>query len=111
VALADRGADVRTAASVGEALAAMEDGAVDVLVSDLGMPGADGFALVAQLRERERTAGRRRMVAIALTAYASLNDRTQALAAGFDLHVAKPVDPDTLIDVIAGALHRLRRAG
>jgi len=111
VALADRGADVRTAASVSEALAALEDAAVDVLVSDLGMPGADGFALVAQLRERERTDGRRPMVAIALTAYASLHDRTQALAAGFDLHVAKPVDPDALTDAVVGAHERAQRLG
>ena len=85
--------------------------AVDVLVSDLGMPGADGFALVAQLRERERTDGRPPMVAIALTAYASPHDRTQALAAGFDLHVAKPVDPDALTDAVVGALERARRLG
>jgi len=111
VALTDRGADVRTAASVSEALAALEDAAVDVLVSDLGMPGADGFALVAQLRERERMDGRPPMVAIALTAYASLHDRSQALAAGFDLHVAKPVDPDALTDAVVGALERAHRMG
>jgi signal transduction histidine kinase/CheY-like chemotaxis protein len=111
VALADRGAQVHTAASVSDALAALEDVAVDVLVSDLGMPGADGFALVAQLRERERTDGRPPMVAIALTAYASPHDRTQALAAGFDLHVAKPVDPDALTDAVVGALERARRLG
>jgi CheY-like chemotaxis protein len=75
------------------------------------MPGADGFALVAQLRERERTGGRAPMVAIALTAYASLHDRSQALAAGFDLHVAKPVDPDALTDAVAGALERAQRMG
>jgi PAS domain S-box-containing protein len=111
VALTDRGAEVHTAASVSDALAALEDVAADVLVSDLGMPGADGFALVAQLRERERTDGRPPMVAIALTAYASPHDRTQALAAGFDLHVAKPVDPDALTDALAGALERARRLG
>ncbi len=111
VALADRGAVVHTAASVSDALAALEDVAVDVLVSDLGMPGADGFALVAQVRERERTDRRPPMVAIALTAYASPHDRTQALAAGFDLHVAKPVDPDALTDAVAGALERARRLG
>jgi signal transduction histidine kinase/CheY-like chemotaxis protein len=111
VALTDRGAEVHSAASVSEALAALEDLAVDVLLSDLGMPGADGFALVAQLRERERTDGRSPMVAIALTAYASLHDRTQALAAGFDLHVSKPVDPDALTDSVVGALERARRLG
>jgi signal transduction histidine kinase/CheY-like chemotaxis protein len=111
VALADRGAEVHTAASVSEALAALENMTVDVLLSDLGMPGADGFALVAQLRERERTDGRAPMVAVALTAYASLHDRSQALAAGFDLHVAKPVDPDALTDAVAGALERAQRMG
>jgi PAS domain S-box-containing protein len=111
VALTDRGAQVHTAASVSEALAALEDLTVDVLVSDLGMPGADGFALVAQVRERERADARPPMVAIALTAYASLHDRSQALAAGFDLHVAKPVDPDTLTHAVAGALERAQRMG
>jgi PAS domain S-box-containing protein len=111
VALVDRGAEVYTAASVSEALGALETVTVDVLVSDLGMPGADGFALVAQLRERERAGGRAPMVAIALTAYASLHDRSQALAAGFDLHVAKPVDPDALTDAVAGALERAQRMG
>jgi PAS domain S-box-containing protein len=111
VALTDRGAEVRTAASVSDALAALEDTDVDVLLSDLGMPGADGFALVAQLRERERTDGRPPLVAIALTAYASPHDRTQALAAGFDLHVAKPVDPDALTDAVVGALERAERMG
>jgi PAS domain S-box-containing protein len=111
VALTDRGAEVRSAASVSDALAALEDSDVDVLLSDLGMPGADGFALVAQLRERERTDGRPPMVAIALTAYASPHDRTQALAAGFDLHVAKPVDPDALTDAVVGALEGAERMG
>jgi len=111
VALADRGAEVHTATSVSEALAALEDSTIDVLLSDLGMPGADGFALVAQVRERERADARQPLVAIALTAYASPHDRSQALAAGFDLHVAKPVDPDTLTDAVAGALEHAQRMG
>jgi PAS domain S-box-containing protein len=106
LALADRGAEVRTAGSVDEALAALDAAAVDVIVSDLGMPGADGLALVSQMRARERAAGSPPAYAIALTAYASREDRAQALAAGFNLHIAKPVDPDALIDAVTGALRR-----
>jgi CheY-like chemotaxis protein len=72
------------------------------------MPGADGLTLVARLRERERVAGKRRLVAIALTAYAGRDDRARALAAGFDLHVPKPIDPEALADTVA---RTLRRAG
>jgi PAS domain S-box-containing protein len=106
VALSREGAEVTTAACVDEALAALDQAAIDVLVSDVGMPGADGLTLVARLRERERAAGRRRLVAIALTAYAGRDDRARALAAGFDQHVAKPVDPDTLADAVAATLRR-----
>src|SRR5262249_53013016 len=111
VALSDRGAVVRTAASVSEALGALEDAAVDVLVSDLGMPGADGFALVAQLRGRERADGRAPMGAIALTAYASLHHRTHAPAAGFALPVPQPRDPGAPTHAVVGALERAQRMG
>ena len=65
------------------------------------MPEEDGYSLIRQLRasERERDAGR--LPAIAVTAYASASDRERAIAAGYDAHVAKPVDPDALARAIA----------
>jgi CheY-like chemotaxis protein len=74
---------------------------VDVLVSDIGMPAADGYTLIG--RVRELTKGRARHTpAVALTAYASEEDRRRALAAGFDAHLPKPVEPAELVNVIAG---------
>jgi signal transduction histidine kinase/ActR/RegA family two-component response regulator len=98
------GADVAAAASAAEALAALEQRRVDVLVSDLAMPGADGFELIRTVRERERAAGGATLPAVALTAYAGTVDRARALAAGFQAHASKPIAPDelaTLVDSLA----------
>ena len=95
------GAEVSAAASAAEALELLRQKEVDVLVSDIGMPAADGYALIG--RVREMTASRAgRTPAVALTAYASEEDRRRALAAGFDVHLPKPVEPAELISVIAG---------
>ncbi len=104
VALAERGADTVVVGSVDEALAVLDREPIDVLVSDVGMPQRDGFALVEALRELERTRGRRPIPAIALTAYAGRDDRERLLAAGFQVHVAKPIDPDVLAETVARAL-------
>jgi signal transduction histidine kinase/integral membrane sensor domain MASE1 len=99
--LRDRGAEVHLAGGVTEALEVMARANVDVLVSDLAMPGADGYDLIAAVR-----AGRGRTVpAVALTAYAGSDVRDRAIAAGFAAHATKPLDPDELVDLIA----RLRR--
>jgi signal transduction histidine kinase len=99
--LGHAGAAVSTAASAAEALELLRLKEVDVLVSDIGMPGADGYSLIG--RVRDMTAGRaRRTPSVALTAYASEEDRRLALAAGFDAHVPKPVEPAVLVSVIAG---------
>jgi PAS domain S-box-containing protein len=103
-ALAERGAETIVASSVDEALALLDTEPIDVLVSDVGMPGRDGYALVEALRELERARGRRPIPAIALTAYAGKEDRDRVLAAGFHVHVAKPIDPDVLADTVARAL-------
>jgi hypothetical protein len=95
------GAEVSAAASTAEALELLQPGEVDVLVSDIGMPSADGYALVGRVREMSEGRGRR-TPAVALTAYASEEDRRRALAAGFDVHLPKPVEPTELISVIAG---------
>jgi CheY-like chemotaxis protein len=73
---------------------------VDVLVADIGMPGEDGYALVRELRGRPAHRGGR-IPAAALTAYARPVDAERALAAGFQVHVAKPVEPGDLAALIA----------
>jgi PAS domain S-box-containing protein len=94
------GAQVSTAQSVEEALRQLDTEAPSVLVSDLGMPHADGFALIEQVR-RHRNPVVRRMPAAALTAYARSDDRMKALRAGFQIHLAKPIDPAELVTTIA----------
>jgi CheY-like chemotaxis protein len=76
-----------------------------VLVSDVGMPGTDGFALVREIRARpsERI---RKLPAIAVTAYANPEDRVRALVAGYQNHVPKPVDANVLAASIAKLVAR-----
>ena len=94
------GASVTCAASAAEAWAALAGGGYDVLVSDIGMPGEDGYALIRRVREREAARGGK-LPAVALTAYARDEDRTRALLSGFHAHVAKPVNPAELVAVVA----------
>ncbi|MEG5034216.1 response regulator [Microcoleus sp. AT3-A2] len=98
--LEDEGAIVRSAASVAGALAALESYLPDLLLSDIGMPEADGYELIGRVREMERLRGGK-MPAIALTAYAREEERQQALEAGFQMHLSKPVDINKLIAAIA----------
>lgn len=104
--LEDEGAIVRSAASVAGALDALESYWPDLLLSDIGMPEADGYELIAQVREMERLKGGK-MPAIALTAYAREEERKQALEAGFQMHLSKPVDITKLIAAIANLTGRL----
>jgi CheY-like chemotaxis protein len=99
--LTDAGAAVRTAASAAEALALLRWIRPHVLVSDLAMPDQDGYSLIRNLRAVERESGRE-IPAVALTAYVRVQDRARAEAAGFNVFVEKPVDPEELIAVIAG---------
>jgi two-component system CheB/CheR fusion protein len=94
------GAEVTTAASALQALAALERSTPDVLVCDIGLAGEDGHALIRRLRAVEAERGGR-LPALALTAYAGAPDREKALAAGFDLQVAKPVLPAELVTQVA----------
>jgi len=103
--LADCGAEVFAAESVDAALDILGRTFVDVLVSDIGMPGADGYDLVTRVREREREHGGR-IPAVALTAYAGEENRDRAIAAGFTAHVTKPVSPGALVRIIADAIGR-----
>ncbi len=103
--LGQAGAEVLTAATAAGALELLERDEVAVLVSDVGMPGEDGYSLVG--RVRALTGGRSaRIPAVALTAYASDEDRQCALDAGFDVHVIKPVEPAVLVSVIADLVAR-----
>jgi CheY-like chemotaxis protein len=99
--LTEAGAAVRTATSATEALALLRWIRPDVLVSDLAMPDEDGYSLIRNLRATERGSGRE-TPAVALTAYVRVQDRARAEAAGFNVFVEKPVDPQELIAVLAG---------
>ena len=90
------GARVVPAATTREAMARVAHLKPDVVVADLGLPGEDGYALLKQLRAIYPD-----MPAIALTAYARTTDRDRALAAGFQRHVIKPIDPHELIRLVA----------
>jgi PAS domain S-box-containing protein len=103
--LADAGADVLDADGVDAALEVLGRTYVDVLVSDIGMPGADGYDLITRVREMEREHGGR-IPAVALTAYAGEDNRDRALAAGFTAHVTKPVSPARLVRTVVQVLGR-----
>ena len=89
---------MRTASGADEALQIIGTDSVQVLLSDIEMPGEDGFALLKRAREHSATPP---VVAIAITAYARSIDRRRALDAGFDWYLAKPVEPAELVSVIA----------
>ena len=93
------GAEVVAAASAAEALTTLRRWRPDVLISDIGMPGDDGFALIRKIRALPPDEGGH-VRALALTAYARSEDRVRALEAGFQTHVAKPVDPLELTALI-----------
>jgi len=99
------GPKMRNAASTLEALAQVDDWLPDVLVSDIGMPEHDGYELIARLRARPVERGGR-VPAVALTAFARVQDRVRILAAGFQMHVTKPVDPSELAAVVASISRR-----
>jgi len=81
----------------------------DILVSDIGLPGDDGYVLIQKLRQRQGDYGRS-MPALAVTAYARAEDRTRALSAGFQLHVAKPLEPADFVAAIARLVSKDRGA-
>jgi PAS domain S-box-containing protein len=104
--LEDCAAEVLTAGSVDEALVLVETEKPDVLISDIGMPDADGFELLKRVRALGPDRGGK-VPAIALTAFARSEDRTRALRAGFLVHVSKPVDPSELIATVASVAGRV----
>jgi CheY-like chemotaxis protein len=96
---------VRTAASAAEAMEVFSEWKPDVLVSDIGMPIEDGYALIAKVRALSEEEGGE-VPAIALTAFAGVSDKEAALAAGFQQHLGKPVEPVQLAKVVARILGR-----
>jgi len=98
VMLVESKANVQTATSVKEALEVLEWYKPNVVVSDLAMPGEDGYSLIARIRAAENG---KQTPAVALTSYVRVEDRTRALSAGFNMFVPKPVEPHELITAIA----------
>jgi CheY-like chemotaxis protein/nitrogen-specific signal transduction histidine kinase len=98
--LEERGALVRAAATGAEALEIFPADRPDVLVSDIGLPEMDGYELIRRIRTR-RSAEGGTVPAIALTAFAGAEDKTRALRAGYQAHVAKPIEPSELVAVVA----------
>ncbi len=110
--LTQYGAIVEIAGSAVQALAVFErpeEWQPELLISDIEMPETDGYQLIRKLREIESQRGRR-VPAIALTAYARAEDRLRSLAAGFQIHVTKPVEPVELLTIVASLTGRLRRS-
>ncbi|MBD2771735.1 response regulator [Iningainema tapete] len=97
--LEEDGANVTTVKSAAEAMEVLPKIQPNVLVCDIGMPGEDGYSLIRKIRALNADKGGC-IPAVALTAYADSEDRVRALEAGFQTHVAKPVDPEALVAVI-----------
>lgn len=107
--LTQHGAHTTGATTAAEALKALGSSEFDVLISDIAMPEIDGYGLIRQVRKLE--AGKqRRIPAVALTAYASVQDRMRAILAGYNTHVAKPVEANELVTVVAGLAGRLGKS-
>jgi CheY-like chemotaxis protein len=103
--LEDCDARVTMAGSAVEALACLEARRFDVLVSDVGMPGEDGYAFMRRVRGLAPDANGD-IPAMALTAYARGEDRVKAMRAGFQMHAPKPVEPGELIAIVASLARR-----
>ena len=112
-------AEVTAVASAAAALevfrASMRDRRFDVVISDIGMPGQDGYELMRQVRDVEReapaAAAAAPVPAVALTAYTRDADRARAAAAGFTAHVSKPVEPQVLVEAVAQAVKATNAGG
>lgn len=105
-ALTHFGATVTTASSAEEALTEVSLKNPDIIVSDIGMPNEDGYSLMRRIRQLPDE--KANIPAIALTAFSRAQDRTRALAAGFQSHVAKPVELEELATVVASLMGRLQ---
>lgn len=106
VALAQHGARVTAVTNAADALKALETNEIDLLISDIVMPVMDGYDLIRGIRKQENGTGKR-LPAVALSAYARVQDRMRAIVAGYSTHVAKPVDAGELVMVVASLAGRL----
>ena len=104
--LASAGAEVRVAGSAADGLRELQHWRPHVIVSDIGMPGEDGYAFIAKVRAQSTEIGR--IPVVALTAYASGEDRVRIFSAGFKAHVVKPTEPSELVAVVANVAEALR---
>lgn len=100
------GSEVKCSESASEGFKNLRDWKPDLLVSDIGMPREDGYSLIKKVR-KIKAKWAREMPAVALTAYATVEERDRALHAGFQVHVAKPIEPEKLVRSIAGAAGRV----
>jgi PAS domain S-box-containing protein len=107
ILLEGRGAQIQAVASATEAFHRLRAWRPDILVSDIGLPGENGYELIQRIRALPAEEGGRTL-AIALTAYARAEDRARALRAGFDMHVPKPIEAAELLAVLAAATERTR---
>ena len=105
-ALVNRGAEVRTAASAAEGLSALGEWQPDVILSDLAMPGEDGYSFIRKVRKLSEESGGK-IPAATLTAYAGSKEYLKSLEAGYQAHITKPVEWDELIIVVASLAGRL----
>jgi len=103
VIFSNAGAESTITSCASEALEALDRLAIDIVVADIAMPEVDGYALIGEIRRRD-AAAQRHTPAIAATAYRGDDDRTRALAAGFDAYVKKPMDAATLTSTVAGVI-------
>jgi signal transduction histidine kinase/DNA-binding response OmpR family regulator len=99
------GSEVRCSESAADALLQFQEWNPDLLVSDIGMPLEDGYGLIRKVRKLKSKRARQ-TPALALTAYATDEDRSLALSAGFQMHLPKPIEPESLVSSIAAALGR-----
>jgi CheY-like chemotaxis protein len=104
------GAEVRSASSVHEALQTLDIDPPDAILADIGMPGADGYVLIREVRRRDARRGVH-LPAAAITAYAGDHDRDRALAAGFDRHVTKPISRSAIVDAVRSICEDRNRVG
>jgi CheY-like chemotaxis protein len=109
VILENAGAELRAAASAEDALMILQSWTPEIMLSDIEMPGDDGYGLIE--KARRLTEGHGRLVAVALTAHARPEDRVRALEAGFKWHLAKPIDPSELLSVLATVLAKEKGLG
>jgi signal transduction histidine kinase/CheY-like chemotaxis protein len=107
--LTEHGASVKGVETAEEALTLLKQMPFDLLISDIGMPGTDGYKLIRQVRMQENEEGRK-IPAIALTGYARVQDRMRAIMAGYNTHVAKPLETQELVTVVKCLTGRLERS-